>query len=87
MFNIYIKKIQQRKTYTILTLGFYKKVLQAGHNKNYHKVRLVRKSKCKEYDALDCGMISRYMLVTFTTNYNLNMMCIKTNTSLLARVF
>jgi hypothetical protein len=88
MFNIYIKKIRQRKTYTILTLAFYKKVLQADHNKiNYHKVRFVRKLKCKEHDALDYGMISRYRLVTFTTNYNSNMMCTKANTFLLIRVF
>jgi hypothetical protein len=46
-------------------LFVYMRVSQIGHNKKiYHKARLVRKSKCNEYDASKCEMTNRHKLVT-----------------------
>jgi hypothetical protein len=56
--------IRQREIYTNLTLNFYKKVSQISYNKEYHKVKLVKKSKCNEHIVPDCGMISPHGLLT-----------------------
>jgi hypothetical protein len=57
-----------RNIYTNMTLCFYIKVSQIDHNKKYHRVKLVRKSKCNEYEAPYCRIISPHRLVTSPTN-------------------
>jgi hypothetical protein len=52
-----------RNLYKNIALGSYIKVYQIDHNNN--KVKLVRKSKCNQHEALYYRMISLHKLVTF----------------------